>query len=76
MMTSQVLRALEARGLVTRAPHPDDARARVLAPTDAGRRAVSRALPVVEDADAAFFAAAGDGLPGLVRALGSLAAAG
>src|SRR5690242_11685558 len=33
MMTSQVLRALEKRGLVERAPHPDDGRARALAPT-------------------------------------------
>jgi DNA-binding MarR family transcriptional regulator len=35
MMTSQVLRALEAKGLVGRMPHPRDGRARVLRPTPA-----------------------------------------
>jgi DNA-binding MarR family transcriptional regulator len=59
MMTSQVLRALEARALVTRTPAPTDARARLLALTDAGRALVARALPLVEAADLAFFAEAG-----------------
>lgn len=58
MMTSQVLRALEARGLVQRTVHPADARARLLAPSAAGRELALRAVPVVEAADAAFFAAA------------------
>jgi DNA-binding MarR family transcriptional regulator len=34
--TSQIARALERRGLLTRSPHPDDARARALALTDLG----------------------------------------
>jgi DNA-binding MarR family transcriptional regulator len=57
MMTSQVLRALEARGLVERAPHPDDRRARALAVTRAGRTLANRAVVAVEACDNAFFAA-------------------
>ena len=34
--TSQIVRALERRGLLTRTPHPDDARARALALTPNG----------------------------------------
>src|SRR5471032_2357880 len=34
--TSQIVRALERRGLLTRTPHPDDARARALALTPDG----------------------------------------
>jgi DNA-binding MarR family transcriptional regulator len=59
MMTSQVLRTLEARGLVERLPHPDDARAKVLRLTNAGRARAFRAVPDVEAADARFFGARG-----------------
>jgi DNA-binding MarR family transcriptional regulator len=55
MMTSQVLRALEARGLLERRPHPTDTRARSLRLTAAGRALTTRAVPAVETADAAFF---------------------
>lgn len=75
MMTSQVARALEARGLLERAPHPDDARARVLALTDVGRERVARALPRVEAADLEFFAAAGPAGAALVPHLRALLAA-
>jgi DNA-binding MarR family transcriptional regulator len=75
MMTSQVVRALEERGLVARTPSPHDARARLLALTEQGRATVARALPLVEAADVEFFAAAGEGLPALVEALRRLAAA-
>jgi len=60
MMTSQVVRKLEARGLVTRAPHPTDARARHLALTPQGERLLAGALADVEAADADYFAALGD----------------
>ncbi|MDB4947957.1 MAG: transcriptional regulator SlyA [Gemmatimonadetes bacterium] len=73
MMTSQVLRALETRGLVTRTPAPHDARVRLLALTDAGRTLVARALPRVEAADVAFFAAAGAELGETVALLRRLA---
>ncbi|MEU2630609.1 MarR family transcriptional regulator [Kitasatospora sp. NPDC007106] len=55
MMTSQVLRALESRGLVHRLPHPHDRRARALAPTDEGRALADRAVAAVEACDRAFF---------------------
>jgi DNA-binding MarR family transcriptional regulator len=72
MMTSQVLRALEARGLVSRSPDPDDSRARRLEVTVHGADLARRAIAVVEAADEAFFAAAGDRAE-LLRALHSLA---
>jgi DNA-binding MarR family transcriptional regulator len=55
MMTSKVLRALEARGLVTREPDPDDGRAVRLRLTRAGQAAVHRAVRVVAEVDAEFF---------------------
>jgi DNA-binding MarR family transcriptional regulator len=60
MMTSQVLRALEVKRLVTRKPDPDDSRARRLGITPRGGALAQRAIAVVEAADTAFFAAAGD----------------
>lgn len=59
MMTSQVLRALEARGLVERAPHPTDARARALRVTRSGAALANRAVVAVEACDATFFAPLG-----------------
>lgn len=59
MMTSQVLRALESKGLVERRPHPTDGRARLLAPTPAGRTLVNQAVIAVEACDRDFFAALG-----------------
>jgi DNA-binding MarR family transcriptional regulator len=59
MMTSQVLRVLERRGLVARASHPDDLRAWALSPTRAGVELANRANAVVEACDTAFFAALG-----------------
>ncbi|HYU86192.1 MAG TPA: MarR family winged helix-turn-helix transcriptional regulator [Kribbellaceae bacterium] len=59
MMTSQVLRTLEAKGLVTREAHPTDARARALAATSTGVELVNRAIGAVERVDRDFFAALG-----------------
>ena len=56
MMTSQVVRKLEARGLVTRAPHPTDARAHHLALTRQGEALLAGALRDVEQADTDYFA--------------------
>ncbi|MBI4944753.1 MAG: MarR family transcriptional regulator [Actinobacteria bacterium] len=64
MMTSQVLRTLEERGLVTRAPHPSDRRARALVATPDGRALANRAVAVVEGCDRAFFAPLGADVPG------------
>jgi DNA-binding MarR family transcriptional regulator len=60
MMTSQVLRALEERGLVERAQHPSDGRARALRVTVAGRALANEAVVAVEACDRAFFAPVGD----------------
>lgn len=59
MMTSQVLRALEAQGLVVREPHPTDGRARALVVTPAGQELANRAVAVVEAADRDFFGPVG-----------------
>jgi len=74
MMTSQVLRALERRGLVDRPAHPTDARARELALTPAGKELALRAIAVVEEADRQFFAPVGDqpALEETLRALSGL----
>lgn len=61
MTTSQVVRRLEAAGLIRRAPSERDARARLVAVTDAGRNALAPAMRDVEAVDAAFFGALGAG---------------
>lgn len=55
MMTSQVRRVLETRGLVSRALDPDDARVKRLTVTDAGRWLAEQAVAIVEAADSEFF---------------------
>jgi DNA-binding MarR family transcriptional regulator len=55
MMTSQVLRALESKGLIERLQHPTDGRARVLLPTSVWASAARAATRDVESADASFF---------------------
>ena len=72
MMTSQVLRALESKGLIERLAHPTDGRARTLTPTVAGVSLVNRANAAVEHADRAYFAALGDDARGFTRSLATL----
>ena len=54
-MTSQVLRRLEAKGLLEREVDPADTRARRLRLTAPGTRLAQRAITAVEQADAQFF---------------------
>jgi DNA-binding MarR family transcriptional regulator len=54
-MTSQVVRRLEAKGLLERQVDPDDTRARRLHLTAEGQRLARRAIVAVEQADAQFF---------------------
>jgi len=70
-MTSQVLRALEAKGLLTRAVDPDDTRARRLQVTEPGAKLAAQAIEVVEAADRSFFSVAPDigVLTAILRAL-------
>lgn len=57
MMTSQVLRSLQTKGLVRRLPHPSDGRAFTVSPTSEGISTANRAIHDVEAADANFFGA-------------------
>jgi DNA-binding MarR family transcriptional regulator len=72
MMTSQVLRALEARRLVHRPPHPQDRRARSIAATKDGRALANRAVVAVEECDREFFGVLGGGVDGFAGALRTL----
>jgi DNA-binding MarR family transcriptional regulator len=72
MMTSQVLRALESRGLVKRRPHPDDRRAWALNATARGRSLANRAVVAVEACDDRFFARLGKDKARFTEALRSL----
>jgi DNA-binding MarR family transcriptional regulator len=55
MMTSQVVRVLEGRELVTVSASETDSRAHMLRVTLAGHQLVKEALKLVEAADASFF---------------------
>jgi len=72
MMTSQVLRSLEAKGFVERRPHPTDARARALTATPAGLDLANAANRAVEGVDRDHFAALGEDRPAFVDMLARL----
>lgn len=70
MMTSQVLRALEGRGLLTREADPRDARSRRIRVSKAGAALAPQAIEAVERVDRAFFSGVPTGeLLDLLRAL-------
>ena len=69
MMTSQVLRALEARGQLLRRPHPEDGRAKTLQTTAQAKELVNRAVVAVEHCDAKFFGSQG---PAFIEVLNRL----
>ena len=75
MMTSQVIRKLEARGLLERAIDPLDARTRRLQMTARACAVVATAVADVEAADDDYFAAIGDGRDAFLDALCRLDAA-
>jgi DNA-binding MarR family transcriptional regulator len=72
MMTSQVIRTLEGKGLLRRTPDPGDSRAKLIDVTPAGARLAARAVKVVEAVDGAFFEAVDDqrALIDVLRTLG------
>ena len=74
MMTSQVLRALETKGLIRRASHPTDGRARALTVTPKGAALANTANAAVEAADGRFFGQLEDDLPRLTTMLRRLTA--
>lgn len=55
MMTSQVVRRLAGRRLLTLREHVEDARAKAIRLTSAGRVLLEQTLPVVEHVDDEFF---------------------
>ncbi len=59
MMTSNVLRTLESKGLIVRNPHPTDTRAKSLSLTKQGHALAIQAIRVVENIDHDFFASLG-----------------
>jgi DNA-binding MarR family transcriptional regulator len=73
MMTSQVLRRLEARGLLERRPDPNDARTRRPVLSTSGVALVAGALAAVEQADRRHFERLGARLPAFVGDLATLA---
>jgi DNA-binding MarR family transcriptional regulator len=75
MVTSQVIRSLEERSLVIREPHPSDGRAMAPGLTPEGAELLEKAIPLVEQADAAFFLAAGARLGGMIAILKIMARA-
>lgn len=66
MMTSQVVRSLEKKGLLIRSEHASDARALRLTTTPKGREIVKKAQKVVDEVDKCFFS------PSLIEELKSL----
>jgi DNA-binding MarR family transcriptional regulator len=72
MMTSQVLRRLAARQLITRELDDQDPRAKRIVLTDTGRAVLADALSDVETTDAEFFAALGPDGPAFRRGLTAL----
>ena len=55
MMTSKVIRSLEAKNLIVRHQHSTDTRAKSLSLTPPGRKLLEKALIIVEEADKVFF---------------------
>jgi DNA-binding MarR family transcriptional regulator len=68
-MTSQVLRKLEAKGLIERTVDPADTRARRLRPTRDGTGLARRAVVAVENVDARFFGGDADAVTAVLRRL-------
>lgn len=54
-MASEVIRKLEAKGMLAREVDPTDTRAKRIAITDAGRKLAVRAVAAVEAVDTEFF---------------------
>jgi DNA-binding MarR family transcriptional regulator len=68
-MTSQVVRKLEAKGLLARKIDPVDTRARRLRPTPTGVRLAQRAIAAVEAADERFFGVEADEITPVLQRL-------
>jgi len=69
VMTSEVLRTLESRGLIARGPHPSDRRARAVTVTESGAKLADRAARLVDVVEAKFFEAGTADFASLAKAL-------
>ena len=72
MMTSQVLKKLESKGLVSRKPSKSDGRANVIVLTEKGADKVARALEIAENVDSNFFRSLEKNYGEFLNALGAL----
>ena len=72
MMTSQVIRKLEAKALVRRIPSAEDKRAFNLEATHKGVELTSKAMVAVEAVDSEFFSAIEAGMPDFVEMMQKL----
>jgi DNA-binding MarR family transcriptional regulator len=55
MMTSKILKTLEARKLIRRSTDPSDARVRIIELTESGRALVTRAIALAREVDKKLF---------------------
>lgn len=76
MMTSQVIRKLEQKGLVMRTESVQDKRAIIVEPTQAGIELANEAVKAVEVVDEEFFGVLGADAPQFTHAMKILLAAG
>jgi DNA-binding MarR family transcriptional regulator len=73
MMVSKIVRLLEAKGFLARAPHPDDPRANRVDLTAEGRAVLAQAVPIMKETQSAFFGRLGeDGMAALAGELDRL----
>ena len=72
MMTSQVLKKLESKGLVSKKPSESDARANVIVLTEKGAEKVAKALGIAENVDSDFFESLERNYGEFLKALGAL----
>ena len=61
MTTSTVLRTLQSKGLIQRAEHQTDTRAKTVVLTELGKKIIKQAVKTVEAFDHSFFATLGKG---------------
>jgi MarR family transcriptional regulator, temperature-dependent positive regulator of motility len=72
MMTSQVLRKLECKGLVSKRPSESDTRSNVIMLTEKGTEKVAKALGIAENVDLDFFRSLGGNYEEFLLQLGVL----
>lgn len=69
MTTSTVLRTLQQKGLVQRAEHSTDTRAKTVVLTEQGKKIVRQAVKAVEHFDKLFFEVLGEKVPSFNKKL-------